>query len=380
MDCLSQSVRVTKNDSSLGAAGVSPGLDERVARAIVAAHRARLEWLLQVPEWEPLIEPAMRALDLPGRRQGIGLRAAILALPLESKHELARQVIAGFRLHLRSSVVAGICRAAGIERFDRRELDEFLTARQWSRLREQLLFRLGQEHRRYKHAQQLLFVTHRSLVDGLVDRVVFSPQHRADCAQEGAVALLQAIDRVDATEGDIRAYAATWVKRAMRNFLLRQRLPVYAPVNLVSEAARRGAAPAREKVARGSKDPESERLVALLHECLRAPAVSFDEPAPEGAIPLRDQVADDGQAGPVENTVREDLRDLVGRMLEELTDKQREVLVRRFGLGGRPAATLEEIARVAGISRQQAGMREKRALLRMEVALAPFLDEVADAV
>ncbi len=360
-------------------ASVPDCLDEHVARGIVAAHRARLEWLLQAPEWEGLIEPAMRALELPGRRQGIGLRAAVLALPLESKHEVARRVIGGFRLHLRSCVAVGICRAAGVERFDQRDLDEHLTARQWSRLRERLLFRLGQEHRRYKHAQQLLFITHRGLVDGIVDRVVFSPRHRADCAQEGAMALLQAIDRVDPAEGDFRAYATMWVKRAIRNFLMRQRLPVYAPLNLVSEATREGAArPAGDSPA--PADAESRRLVALLHECLRHPAVSFDEPAPAGAIPLRDQVADAGQTGPVENAIREDLRDLVGRILAQLTDKQREVLVRRFGLGGRPVATLEEIARVAGISRQQVSMREKRALLRMEVALTPFLDEVADAV
>jgi RNA polymerase sporulation-specific sigma factor len=71
---------------------------------------------------------------------------------------------------------------------------------------------------------------------------------------------------------------------------------------------------------------------------------------------------------------------LIERRLGALTTKQRHVLVRRFGLGGAAARTLADIARTAGISHQQAGMRERRALQRLETALAPLAAEWYGAV
>ena len=354
--------------------------EDKVARGIVAAHRARLDWLLQVPDWEDLLGPAMDELGFPGRRQGIGLRAAVLALPMECKHDVACLVVRRFRLHMRSMFAVGICRVAGLERFDQRDLEEHLTERQWASLRERLLFRLGQEHRRYKHAQQVLFASHRGLVADAVDRIVFWPEHRADCMQEGSLALLQAIDRVDGAQGDLSAYAGWWIRRAIRNYLMRQRLPVYAPVNLISEATRRAF---RQGQAGGGGDDvgdESLRLIALLHECMRHPVVSLDEPPGSGERPLREEVADAAWESPAEAVSRMDACEVVRAALGELTAKQREVLTHRFGLEGAPAASLADIALATGISRQQVSMREKRALRRLETALAAFRLEAFDGV
>lgn len=342
--------------------------EEQVARGVVAAHRARLDWLLRVPAWAALYEQGIAVLDLPGRRQGIRLEAALEALALERKHQLVRWVAQHFNHHLGRAVAQGICRVVGLERFSELELEDTLTLRQWGRLREAMLFRLAREHARYKHAQQLLFINHHGLVGRVVGQAVFSPRHRADCAQEGALGLLHAIDRV-ALEGDFAAYATAWIRRAVRNHLVRQRLPVHAPVNLVVRATAAGASSCSETL------DTPDRLAALLLEMLRQPAVSLDREPAEGEAPLAESLADAAAACPVTAADRAELRAIVARGLKTLTDKQREVLEQRYGLAGADPRTLVDIARRAGISHQQVSMRERRALQRLEGALAAVAAE-----
>lgn len=348
------------------------GVDERVARAIVAAHRARLNWLLRVPEWMPFYERGVVALALPGRRQGIAWEAALEALLLEQKHQLVRWVVGRFNQHLSREVAQLMCRVVGLERFSEIDLDSVLTLRQWGRLREALIFRLSREHARYKHAQQLLFVAHHGLVDAVVGRIVFAETHRADCAQEGRVALLHAIDRAD-TEGDFQAYAGCWIRRAVRNHLVRQRLPVHAPINLVVQALstpETGGSPEEP-----GTSPGDERLRILVLEMLRHPAVSLDQPDEDDRPAFANTLADPSAELPSDAADRADLQGWLAHGLDDLTAKQREVLELRFGLRGTGPHTLSEIARGAGISHQQVSMRAKRALERLERALGRVVSE-----
>lgn len=346
-----------------------------MARSVVAAHRARLDWLLRVPEWADLFEQGVAVLGLPGRRQGIRLEAALDALALEHKHQLVRWAAEHFNHHLSRAVAQNICRVVGLERFSEIDLESTLTLRQWGRLREAMLFRLTREHARYKHAQQLLFINTSALVDVLVAQIVFADSHRADCVQEGRVALLHAIDRV-ATEGDFAAYAASWIRRAVRNHLVRQRLPVHAPVNMVVRATAARAAQADEPADTAPDNLDAdERLCATLLEMLRHPAVSLDRDPVDGEPALAETLADADAESPARAADRADLCGLVARGLDSLTDKQREVLVQRYGLGGAAPRTLAEIARGAGISHQQVSKRERRALQRLESTLASAVAE-----
>jgi RNA polymerase nonessential primary-like sigma factor len=354
--------------------------EERVARDMVAAVRGRLDWLLRVPDWAGLCDAGMAVLGLPGRRQGIGLEAAVGALALENKFQLVRRVLEHHQKHLSSALGRRIAAMAGLAPFSELDLEDVLSARQWQAVRESLLFRLGQDYRHYKHAQQVLFTGYRPLVDHAVAQIVFRPSHRADCRQEGCLGLLQAIDRVDSTARSFAPFALCWIRRRVRNYLMQQRLPVYAPVNLIARASgpAAGEAPGTGEQAGSPADPQAARLEVLLRECLRHPAIALDEPVgPEGGT-IAEVVSDPATETPDAVAARRDVHDLVRRVVGVLTPKQRAVIERRFGLGGAAASTLSEIARAAGISHQQAGMRERRALDRLEAALAPLVAELID--
>jgi len=66
---------------------------------------------------------------------------------------------------------------------------------------------------------------------------------------------------------------------------------------------------------------------------------------------------------------REDLQTLIEVWLNELNDKQREVVERRFGLSGREISTLEEVGEDIGVTRERVRQIQVEALKRLRVIL-----------
>jgi RNA polymerase sigma factor (sigma-70 family) len=158
----------------------------------------------------------------------------------------------------------------------------------------------------------------------------------------------------------------------MRNFLMREKLPVHAPVNLISKASRMFTSGRDEN---GGADAV-RRAEGLLMEYLRCPTVSLDEVIDGQSQDVAGEIVDGQVDCPADAAQRADFGEIVGRTLLTLTKKQREVLVHRFGLGGNAVRTLTETARAVGISHQQVSMRERRALKQLERVLQPLWAEL----
>jgi RNA polymerase nonessential primary-like sigma factor len=84
---------------------------------------------------------------------------------------------------------------------------------------------------------------------------------------------------------------------------------------------------------------------------------------------LLDAIADDRTPDPERVLQREDLQALIQRWLNELNDKQREVVERRFGLSGREIATLEEVGADIGVTRERVRQIQVESLKRLRVIL-----------
>jgi RNA polymerase nonessential primary-like sigma factor len=78
-----------------------------------------------------------------------------------------------------------------------------------------------------------------------------------------------------------------------------------------------------------------------------------------------DTVADDRQADPAEQLQDSDLRENIDHWLSELTEKQREVISRRFGLRGYEMSTLEEVGLEIGLTRERVRQIQVEALKRL---------------
>ncbi len=356
-----------------------PSLEETVSRKIISSYRDRLDWMLRVPEWESLFAEGLEALQLPGPRKGIGLRPALNALLIENKYTLVRWVLRRYRHLFPSSYAVRLSNDFGLDLFNSLDLDEHLNERQWQSLCSSLLFALSKEHRRYKRAQALLFFAYQDLIEKTVNRVVFDPAKRHDCTQEGCLALLHAIDKVDASKTSLAAYAQMWIRRQVKNFIMGERFPVHVPINLASKTLRHGSgasSPSDDGKKTGKRDSEAEQKMVRLMERLRQPSVSLNDVYDDHGS-LAEQIPDERADSPRSRIMRRDLQELVSTLIAGLTDKQREVLEMRYGLNGHPEGkTLAEISRAIGISHQQVSMREKRALQKLEGVLEPYLSEI----
>ena len=81
--------------------------------------------------------------------------------------------------------------------------------------------------------------------------------------------------------------------------------------------------------------------------------------------PLIDTIADEGIAGPESDLVHHDMKAHVDAWLSELSDKQKEVVMRRFGLRGYESATLEEVGDEIGLTRERVRQIQVEALKKL---------------
>ncbi len=321
---------------------------------------------MHVPEFEPFFREGIKELGLPPPRRGIGLRALVDSMMLEAKKDLLLWVLSRYRGMLSGSRSCKLAEGWGVSHdgLPRLDPDVPMSAARWPEFSEHLQRAIHLEHRRYKEAQERLYILHHDLPEKLASRLVFDPAKRADAVQEGCLGLLHAVDKVDAGETPFTNYAQQWITRAIRNYLLGERFPVHVPVNLASQLLREASqatpsAPAPQR-------PETTLL---------QPRVSLDTLAMSDDRPL--PLPDESVPNPRDLLNRQELLRVVQDMINQLSDKQREVLVRRYGLGaGHEAETLMNIAQSIGISHQQVSMREKRALEKLGSILRPVIREM----
>lgn len=347
-------------------------ISAQVSRRIIARYREKLLWMLHVPEWAELLEQGLKILELPGPRKGISLQGALDSLAIENKYALILWALERYEGEFNSQCALSLCERFELSPTDDLESGETISVEQWLELRGKLVAAIKQAHLRYKHAQAVLFYEYQSLVEMTVNRIVFDPAKRPDAIQEGCLGLLQAIDKAEDSDRSLASYAQSWITRRIKNYLMQQRFAVHVPINLAAEALTWEQDRDTDIVSQSTKD----KLTALVYERLCRPSVSLEDILEgDGGVSLSDIETDD----PLESLIRKDLCDLVDCIIENLTEKQREVVALRYGINeNERKLSRSELARLIGISHQQVSMREKRALLKIEEALKPYMDELYD--
>ena len=209
----------------------------------------------------------------------------------------------------------------------------------------------------------------------------------ADLIQEGNGGLLRAVAKYDHRLGiKFATYATWWVRQAVARALSDHgrtvRVPCHHAGTLAAVERVRG-----ELAVRHGREPTEEEVAAALGvaagelRTLRAaarPPLSLDE-AFDGdeEEPRRVHLLGDaGATAPGEGADRRLLKRRIAEVLRGLPPRDREVIELRFGLrDGRPR-TLEEVARVFGVTRERVRQLEQRGLARLRVPVRR--DRLAD--
>jgi RNA polymerase primary sigma factor len=227
-------------------------------------------------------------------------------------------------------------------------------------------------------AKQRLIEPNLRLVISIAKRYQNRGLSMLDLIQEGNIGLMKAVDRFQYRRGlKFSTYATWWIRqsvsRAVADYGRTIRLPVHVfdSLNRLMRtrtllASELGREPAPDELARRAGVPLPK--VELLLEAARQPT-SLETPlGKEGETPLGHLIPDESVQTPEDAAMRGELAEQVERAMAPLTDREREVLRLRFGLGLDREMTLEEIGRRLSITRERARQIEMKALQKMRAA------------
>jgi RNA polymerase primary sigma factor len=197
-----------------------------------------------------------------------------------------------------------------------------------------------------------------------------------DLIQEGNIGLMEAIKRFDPEKGfRLTTYASWWINLHIQRSLQMRARPIKLPINKL-ESLRRIKAFVADHYREHGKNPSVEKVahglgysVAKVEQIMSYDVsfVSLDTPVGEDGATLEGLVADPKTERPEWTVYVDQLRNGLGKVMSVLTQRERKVIERRFGIG-RPAgelASLRQIGQEIGLSAEGVRRVEQQALRKL---------------